>query len=247
MKWYGQKWFSESSRNGEGIREDKSKDRRKRWDWKETRGKWLGWWKVSLDKPFDKWALGWGKPVKQKSAKFVLFMQSTTTALPSFFSSLPPQRHTNNKQNTNAAELYPSVLLRFLLYAKIFLIEADLSAMLKITKWFNVFWHPRIYLHSHLLFSLITSTFNPNLLHTHFMRLKFHRSPNSKANSDNKHLLLRLFGSLASNMLTKGMSHGVVCYCCWRITIHQTGYWIYIFCASCMTKLSPKSASEINK
>lgn len=166
-------------------------------------------------------------------------MLQTTTALPSFF-----VKTTSRIQMLLIwiPEFFcaPSLMRRFLM-------EADLPAMLKIAKWFNVFWHPRIYLHSHLPFSLITSTCNPNLLLTHFVRLTSHWSPNSKANSDDKHLLLRLCGSLApSNMLTNGMSDGVICYCCWRITIHQTGYWIYIFWASCMTKLSPKSTSEIN-
>lgn len=105
-------------------------------------------------------------------------------------------------------------------YVKILLMEPDLSAMLKITKWFNIFWHPRIYRHSHLLFSLITSSFSPNLLHTHCVHLKFYWSPYSKANSDNKHLLLKPFGSLAqSNMLTNGVSNAVICCCGRRITI----------------------------
>lgn len=104
--------------------------------------------------------------------------------------------------------MYPGVFLHSSFIWR-FLIEAELTAMLKITKWFNVFWHPRIYWRSHLLFSLITSSFNPNLLHTHFMPLKFHRAPNSKANSDNQHLLLKLFSSLApSNMLNNGISTG---------------------------------------
>lgn len=153
----------------------------------------------------------------------------TTTAILSFFCFV----FYNNTQTTRRIQMLLNCVPEFFCTPSFLwrcVIEADLLAMLRITKWFNVFWHPSIYHHSHLLFPLITSTYNANLLHTQFFHLKFYRSPNSKANSHNKHLLLKIFGSLApSNMLTNGMSNGVICYCCWIITIHETGYWIEIF------------------
>lgn len=65
----GRRWFCESSRNGERIREDKSKGSGKGRDRNGTRGKWFGWRKVSRDKP-DKWAPGLEEPVKQKNPPF---------------------------------------------------------------------------------------------------------------------------------------------------------------------------------
>lgn len=66
----GEQRFDKSSRNGEGIREDKSKCKRKSRDWNET-SKMAGWRKVSLDKALDKWALRlWNQSNKKVTTLF---------------------------------------------------------------------------------------------------------------------------------------------------------------------------------
>lgn len=113
----GRRWFCESSRNGERIREDKSKGSGKGRDRNGTRGKWFGWRKVSRDKP-DKWAPGLEEPVKRKNPPFFFVVIYDVDNRGYFFFSIFFCR--NNKQNTNSTDLYPRVLPHSRFHVKMF-------------------------------------------------------------------------------------------------------------------------------
>lgn len=145
--------------------------------------------KVSLDKPLtsELWVQG-----SQSNKNLQSLFYSCHGQLWSYYLFFSTAIQKNKKQSFSYA---PSLMW-------LSLMETDIPAILKITKWFNIFWHPRIYLHSHFLCSLITSTFNLNLLHIHFMHLGPQWSPNPIANSHNKYLLSRICGSQHQVMLT---------------------------------------------